>query len=316
MQNSNKYYTGIGSRQTPSHIGYLMSRVGWHLAEKGYILRSGAADGADSFFEEGIGDEYPKEIYIPWKGFNGSQSELYFGNIGNEDEAEKIAKRIHPAFGKLTQGAKKLHTRNVWQLFGRDLDSESSFVIAWTPNGESKGGTRTVIELAKERSIPVYNLYDTEMCYKMMKKINQKRLYYSGDIESLNDNEVFVFGANTEWRHGAGAAKKAKEFGARYGVGPITEQTYGLITKNLTPGFTDSNGKVYKKAGERSISKADICANIKELYNHAEQNLDKWFIVAYKLDSRNLNGYTGSEMISFFECCPAPVNIVFHESFR
>lgn len=43
-----KYYTGIGSRQTPKDILKLMEDIAFKLAQKGYILRSGAAGGADT----------------------------------------------------------------------------------------------------------------------------------------------------------------------------------------------------------------------------------------------------------------------------
>ena len=52
-----KYYAGIGSRKTPKDICELMTRVARYLYFKGYTLRSGAADGADTAFEIGAGQE-------------------------------------------------------------------------------------------------------------------------------------------------------------------------------------------------------------------------------------------------------------------
>ena len=49
-----KYYTGIGSRETPKDIMQLMSKLAYKLASEGYILRSGAAQGADTAFEEWV----------------------------------------------------------------------------------------------------------------------------------------------------------------------------------------------------------------------------------------------------------------------
>ena len=41
---------------------------------------------------------------------------------------------------------------------------------------------------------------------------------YTGIIEKLEPNQIFVFGSNTEGRHGKGAAKIARDkFGAIYG---------------------------------------------------------------------------------------------------
>ena len=48
-----KIYTGIGSRTAPIHIANTMTELGQILADKKWILRSGAADGADACFEEG-----------------------------------------------------------------------------------------------------------------------------------------------------------------------------------------------------------------------------------------------------------------------
>lgn len=58
--------------------------------------------------------------------------------------------------------------------------------------------------------------------------------YSPDNINELEDNEVFVYGANVNFRHGAGAAKHAIKFGAVYGlVEAYKGQTYGLITTDL-----------------------------------------------------------------------------------
>jgi len=48
------YYSGIGSRSTPENILHMMGDVAYRLANKGWILRSGGADGADNAFEQGL----------------------------------------------------------------------------------------------------------------------------------------------------------------------------------------------------------------------------------------------------------------------
>jgi hypothetical protein len=53
------------------------------------------------------------------------------------------------------------------------------------------------------------------------------------NIDSLEDNEVFVFGSNLSGIHGAGAARQAVEWGAVYGKGlGISGKTYALPTKD------------------------------------------------------------------------------------
>lgn len=57
-------------------------------------------------------------------------------------------------------------------------------------------------------------------------------------VEFLLQNEIFVFGSNTEGRHGAGAAKTAMVWGAEYGKNSGRQgQTYAIITKDLKTGF-------------------------------------------------------------------------------
>ena len=57
-------------------------------------------------------------------------------------------------------------------------------------------------------------------------------------VDFLLQDEIFVFGSNTEGRHGAGAAKTAMAWGAKYGQSMGRQgQTYAIITKDLKTGF-------------------------------------------------------------------------------
>ena len=140
-------------------------------------------------------------------------------------------------------------------------------------------------------------------------------------ITKLEPNYVFVFGSNPEGRHGAGAAKAALEFGAKYGVGRgLQGQTYALVTKNLKEGFVeklkDGTTTVYHKSGFRSISKEDLIDNIKEFYDCATNNIHLKFFVVYKADSKNLNGYSSKEMYEMLTTYKIPDNVYLHSSFR
>ena len=55
------HYAGIGSRKTPDDVLAFMQRIAQWLAKRNYILRSGAAQGADTAFENGAGMK--KEIF-------------------------------------------------------------------------------------------------------------------------------------------------------------------------------------------------------------------------------------------------------------
>jgi len=148
-------YAGIGSRETPNDVLAAFERLGYWLAHKDYILRSGHADGADSAFERGCAKANgAMEIYLPWNGFNGSTSEFV---LKDDDDAINIASRFHPAFDRLSQGAQKLQARNSYQVLGYGLDTPSAFIICWTKNGKGSGGTGQAIRLASEYSVPVFD---------------------------------------------------------------------------------------------------------------------------------------------------------------
>lgn len=175
-----RYYTGVGSQETPSDILDVMIMVGRKLASKGWVLRSGAAKGADSAFELGWfqwwAEQTPwpnqayAEIYLPWNGFNSHGRDACFGGniVPSMDDynlwkqAIEVAKEIHPYWDRCSPAAKKLHTRNVYQVLGKDLKTPSRFVVAYSKldkHGEPTGGTRTAIKLAEKYEIDCFNLY-------------------------------------------------------------------------------------------------------------------------------------------------------------
>ena len=133
------------------------------------------------------------------------------------------------------------------------------------------------------------------------------RKFYTGNI-TPDANTIFVFGSNTEGRHGIGAAKVAREkFGAIYGQGQgLQGNPYALPAKDL---------RVKENRGLRSISKEDIVESIKKPYETARQHPVKLFKIAYRNTySTSLNGYTGLEMIDMFlEAGPIPDNIIFSQ---
>ena len=149
---------------------------------------------------------------------------------------------------------------------------------------------------------------------------NDIKFWKGGNITQMSGNNIFVYGANPEFRNGFGAAKTARQFGAKpFGGGRgIVGNTYGLVTKNLKPNYyEEATGITYTKTGERSVSPEMIRDNIDELYQCALDNPDKKFFVAYMNNSKNLNGYSPKEMWDMFtEGKTVPNNIRFHESFR
>jgi len=150
------YYTGIGSRKTPDNILKQMTQIAKSLRIQGFTLRSGGANGADSAFEQGAGDK--KDIYLPWKEFNASQSSLVLVDMQLKEDAYKIAYQYHPNWMACNAAARAFMARNSFQVLGDDLISPSEFVICWTPDKKICGGTGQAIRIANDHNIPVMYL--------------------------------------------------------------------------------------------------------------------------------------------------------------
>ena len=156
-----KFYTGIGSRQTPKDILMLMTTIARKLAALGWTLRSGGADGADSAFESGAG---LKNIYLAHHATPASTA---------------IAARFHPAWNRCSEFARKLHGRNSFQVLGSDLNTPSSFLLCWTQDGCTchadrtikTGGTGTAISIADHFGVPVFNLARVDHLARLFKFI-------------------------------------------------------------------------------------------------------------------------------------------------
>lgn len=149
-----RYYAGIGSRETPEFMLLVFEEIGGFLAKQGFTLRSGGAKGADKAFENGCDKvKGNKEIYLPWEGFEDSDSMLIVRN----PKAFEIAEQFHPYWHNLKQGARKLQARNSHQVLGKDLNTPSDFIICWTKNGNGSGGTGQALRVAKHYNIPVFD---------------------------------------------------------------------------------------------------------------------------------------------------------------
>ena len=162
------FYAGIGSRETPPDIIEMMVGIAGVLREQGYILRSGHADGADKAFE--LGSQGQNQIWLPWPEFNYAEDGLVrTGHYHIRDNwmADKIAQQYHPNWNACSEGAKKLHTRNVYQVLGPGLgvvqqETMSQFIICWTKDGKASGGTGQAIRIAEAYHKPVFNLFNAD----------------------------------------------------------------------------------------------------------------------------------------------------------
>lgn len=198
-------YTGIGSRQTPAEIVGVMEDAAFRLARMGFVLRSGKAAGADAAFQQGVQKyvtdnginffQHLAEIYIPWKGFKGGDGLIDDWDITLDSVDKRLpdqadmrwdwVKEVHGGWERLSQGARKLHERNIHQLFGENLSdaflNQSKFVLYYAPEtrkGDPKGGTATAVNLAKKSSIRTLNLLhdkNHEVLEKFLVSMEEKR---------------------------------------------------------------------------------------------------------------------------------------------
>ena len=175
-------YAGIGSRETPPAIQQIMNTIAEELGARGWVLRSGHAEGADIAFELGAQD-HPKEIYLPWQGFNGGRSgtgdAIDPATLSSYKQAVAYAEYFHPAWEKCSQGARALHTRNMYQILGQNLNTPVKCVVCWTKDGKSSGGTGQALRLAEYLEIPIFNLHDLAQLDKLATYVLQTELEHT-----------------------------------------------------------------------------------------------------------------------------------------
>lgn len=188
---------------------------------------------------------------------------------------------------------------NIQQTVKTQQATEPLSYQEWSKTYQSRNG-----EAASQEA---YQQYLDNFEYNAKKQVPTKsRKTYTGMINSLEPNQIFVFGSNTQGRHGKGAALIAKnKFGAEYGnpEGP-QGQSYAIITKDLT------------KRTHPSRTPEQIKEQIHNLYEYARENPDKEFLVAYSGTGQNLNAYSNQEMANMFSSEPIPDNIVFEQEFN
>ena len=153
------YYAGIGSRSTPGETLKHMDMLAACLGGIGYVLRTGGADGADTaFLSRAQLNDLPYENWVPWRGFNGHNTNCRLPNSLGIESVDKY----HPAAHKLSSPARLLMARNFHQVMGGDGETPVDFVICWTPDGKDSGGTGQAIRIAEAHGIPVVNLQSAE----------------------------------------------------------------------------------------------------------------------------------------------------------
>lgn len=149
-------------------------------------------------------------------------------------------------------------------------------------------------------------VYNESHINRLKYLFNNKMKLYKNKITAISKNQIFVFGSNTEGRHGKGAAKFALDYcGAEYGKSMgLQGNSYAIVTKDLT------------KKEQPSIKQDDIIKQIKTLYEYAKnEGANYEFIIPYSANSENLNYYTPQDMADMFSLYPIPINMKFEYDF-
>ncbi len=132
------------------------------LAERGYILRSGGAVGADSAFEEGADAA-------------GGGKEIFYAESSIPTWAFDTVDRYHPAPGRLTARGRRLMARNAMQIMGEGCGIPVAFVLCWTPGGTGKGGTGQALRIATDYGIPIFDLALPEVMARVDRFLERAR---------------------------------------------------------------------------------------------------------------------------------------------
>lgn len=113
--------------------------------------------------------------------------------------------------------------------------------------------------------------------------------------------EIFVFGSNTQGRHGKGAALYAKDhYGAVYGIarGP-QGRAYAIITKDLTK---------EKELQVCSIPLDHINEQVNRFMEYARKSVGKFTFKVAAIGC-GLAGYTPEEIAPMFKDAPSNVKL-------
>jgi hypothetical protein len=149
-------WAGIGPRQTPHEVCVVMASVGGQLDKQGWMLRSGHAQGADQAWACCVRPQM-REIWLPWNRFNNGGGEGF--HVSPQTSAlATVAQIAHPAWDRLSDGARKLMMRNVSIILGPDLDDHVKFVAYWSDQRVPQGGTGNAVRLASVYGIPSFNI--------------------------------------------------------------------------------------------------------------------------------------------------------------
>lgn len=191
--------TGIGSRKAPEAHLKLFYQLGYRWCMDGFTWRSGGAKGSDEAFWFGYikarnqGGLGRCEVYLPGERMrhfeeNGRLGVYNAASFGNWRIAEQLALSARGGSGGLNDWGIRLHTRNAYQVLGRDLATPSNAVVCSAPLTNNplvvKGGTNTAVTLAHLHNVPVWNMENPL-------DLEHIERYLAGDAVTLTHKDYF-----------------------------------------------------------------------------------------------------------------------------
>ena len=167
------YWTGVGSRRTDRSRAPVMTRFAQAMALQGAFMRSGAAPGPDTWFEDGT-PVHQKRIYVPDDEFRQWAKRRREEVVIPKEvdlllwlRACSIAEELHPLGRRMSADVRGLMGRNVFQVLGDDLKTPSKFLVCDAPlpvfDAEGRvvdvdGGTGMAVRLAARYQVPVFHM--------------------------------------------------------------------------------------------------------------------------------------------------------------
>lgn len=163
----------IGSRTLNPEQLEICRKLGTWFAQQGHEIHTGNADGADQAFAAGANQIDPRlvHLWLPWPGFNPDAIVP-----GNQVQALtelpspvqtwilEVAEKHHPVWNRITQGAQKLHARNVLIVRGQVPALQEGkrphvdLVVAWPSSAPGGGGTGQGMRIAQSEGIRLIDL--------------------------------------------------------------------------------------------------------------------------------------------------------------
>lgn len=138
-----RLYAGIGNVDIPDDYRRQLVKMGWLMASKGFVLRSGGAAGSDSAFEEGC-DQF------------GGAKEIFTANSFLPHWTVDLVHRYHPHASRMRPYVFKLMQRNCLIILGENETTPVETVLCY--NAKKDGGTTFSCNLAEDYNIPICNI--------------------------------------------------------------------------------------------------------------------------------------------------------------